>query len=153
MRACVLSVCVSVKPGVSHAWWDMKEQGILCRKGLLAHSHTCLHSPLSPYISFHSLSLTSCSLSLSLSLFMAFFGVKCKSTYCQRKNIREQLMTKSTEQRPHSDSNRCTWVNNLKSQTITETISVKLHTLSARIVSHIENYYYLFWHGCFTVSL
>lgn len=37
-----MPVCKGVKPGVSHAWGDMKEQGILCRKGLLTHTHTCL---------------------------------------------------------------------------------------------------------------
>lgn len=39
VRACVWK---RVKPGVSHAWRDTKEQGILCRKGLLSHTHTCL---------------------------------------------------------------------------------------------------------------
>lgn len=43
VRACVWK---RVKPGVSHAWRDMKEQGILCRKGLLSLTHTRASVPL-----------------------------------------------------------------------------------------------------------
>lgn len=57
VRACVWK---RVKPGVSHAWRDTKEQGILCRKGLLSLTHT--HVPPSLFFpsslsSQHSLSI------------------------------------------------------------------------------------------------
>lgn len=39
VHACTsVHVFKRVKPGVSHGWRDMKEQGILCRKGLLTHA-------------------------------------------------------------------------------------------------------------------